>query len=76
MTAIDYSENALVEQPAIALFARLGYETANCFHEEVGGTVSMLGRATTADVILTPRLRAALEKLNPSVRRAVIDGWK
>jgi len=29
-----YSENALVEQPAIALVAQLGYETANCFHEQ------------------------------------------
>jgi type I restriction enzyme R subunit len=70
----DYSENALVEQPAIALFAQLGYETANCYHEKVGGSASTLGRETTGEVILTPRLRAALERLNPGVRREVIDG--
>jgi|GEM_PF-4704628 len=27
----DYSEDNLVEQPAIALFAGLGWETENCF---------------------------------------------
>ncbi len=70
----DYSENALVEQPAIALFANLGYETAKCFDEQFGGSVSTLGRETTSEVILIPRLRAALERLNPDVRRAVIDG--
>lgn len=30
---MDYSENTLVEQPAIALFEELGWETANFFHE-------------------------------------------
>ena len=33
MTNTDFSENALVEQPAIALFGDLGYATANCFYE-------------------------------------------
>lgn len=27
----DYSGDALVEQPTIALFAELGYKTANCW---------------------------------------------
>ena len=31
-----YSEDTLVEQPAIALFAELGYETLNCFNEKFG----------------------------------------
>jgi type I restriction enzyme R subunit len=70
----DYSENALVELPAIALFTRMGYETTNCFNEQMGGSASTLGRETTVDVILTPRLRAALEKLNPDVGQEVIDG--
>ncbi len=55
-----YSENALVEQPAIVLLAQLGYETANCYHEKAGGSASMLGRETTNEVILTPRMRDAL----------------
>ena len=74
MSGTDYSEIALVEQPAIALFAHLDYETVNCFHEQVGGSAPTHGRETTADVILTPRLRAALERLNPGVECAVIDG--
>jgi type I restriction enzyme R subunit len=61
----DYSEDALVEQPAIALFEELGYAAANCFHEKVGGATSTLGRETTSEVILRPRLQTALDKLNP-----------
>ena len=62
----NYSEDTLVEQPAIALFAQLGYETVNVFHETFGqhGT---LGRETSAEVVLVPRLRAALQRLNPGV---------
>jgi type I restriction enzyme, R subunit len=63
----DYSENALVEQPAIALFADLGYGTKNAFHEKIGGTTGTLGRESTTDVVLLPRLRDALEKLNPGI---------
>jgi hypothetical protein len=32
-TTGDYTENSLVEQPAIALFEQLGWEAANCFYE-------------------------------------------
>lgn len=67
MTSTDYSENALVELPAIALFEELGYPSANCFYEKVGGSNSTLGRETTSDVILWPRLKAALHKLNPGI---------
>ncbi len=66
MTNIDFSENTLVEQPAISLFGELKYETANCYHETFG-QAGTLGRQTTADVILVPRLRAALENLNPDL---------
>jgi len=61
-----YSEDALVEQPTIALFRELGWDTVNCFHE-ILGTNGTLGRETTAEVVLTRYLRAALEKLNPGV---------
>lgn len=72
MTA-DYSENALVEQPAIALFAELGYPTANGFAEKFGGRASTFGRETTSEVILWPRLKAALAKLNPGVAGEAIQ---
>jgi len=67
MTNTDFSENALVEQPAIALFKELGYETSNCFYEKVGTTNATLGRETTAEVVLVPKLQAALKKLNPDI---------
>lgn len=61
----DYSEDALIEQPAIALFRELGWDHANCFGEFDGAGGSPLGRETATDVVLVPRLRAALERLNP-----------
>jgi len=62
----EYSEQALVEQPAIELFGELGWETADCFHEFDSGR-SPLGRETPSEVVLIPRLRAALENLNPGL---------
>lgn len=63
----DYSEDALVEQPSIALFAELGYETANCWHEKVGDDSPTLGRQTTEQVVLPNKLRVALQSLNPEL---------
>jgi len=48
----DYSEDALVEQPAIALFCQLGYDTASCFYKKFGASGATLGRETTEQVIL------------------------
>ncbi len=59
------TEDQLVEQPAIQLFATLGWETVSASDEAIGPT-GTLGRETTADVVLVPRLRAALERLNPT----------
>ena len=69
----DFSENALVEQPAIALFEELGWLSANCFQEKVGTTISTLGRETTNDVILWSRLREAIEKLNPNIANDAVQ---
>jgi type I restriction enzyme R subunit len=60
------SEDAAIEQPTIALFVELGWETLNCYHENFG-PLSLLGRETMADVVLPHRLRAAIEKLNPGI---------
>nr|MBC8362795.1 type I restriction endonuclease subunit R [Candidatus Desulfatibia profunda] len=68
----DYTENALVEQPAIALLAELGWETVNAYHEFDHGA-STLGRETRAEVILTARLRPALQRLNPDVPLEAIN---
>ncbi len=61
-----YTEDALVEQPAIALLSTLGWETFNAYREFDHG-VSPLGRETKAEVVLKTRLRLALLRLNPDV---------
>src|ERR1019366_403703 len=61
-----YTEDQLVEQPAIGLFADLGWQTASA-SEETFGTGGTLGRDTKGDVVLVPRLRSALERLNPEL---------
>ncbi|MEW5774587.1 MAG: type I restriction endonuclease subunit R [Thermodesulfobacteriota bacterium] len=67
-----YSEDILIEQPAIALFASLGWQTANLYHEFATGR-SVEGREGKRDVFLPVRLRAALEKLNPGLPAEGID---
>ncbi|MGH3089546.1 MAG: type I restriction endonuclease subunit R [Rubrobacteraceae bacterium] len=75
----DYSEDALVEQPAIALFAELGWETANCWSEWIGPSGDApperlyLGRETTAEMVLVPKLREALSRLNPKLPSEALD---
>lgn len=68
----DYSEDTLVEQPAIALFESLGWETGNLYAEWTGSSSSE-GRQTQQDVVLEGRLRAALSKLNPDLPSEAIN---
>ena len=58
-----YTEEQLVELPALELFARLGWETASAIDELFGSTGS-LGREMSGEVVLFTRLRSSLEKLN------------
>jgi type I restriction enzyme R subunit len=63
----DYSEDALIEQPAIELFGKIGWQTVDCFSEfDVPGG-NPLGRETKGEVVLKSRLLPALEKLNPDL---------
>lgn len=66
MSPTGYTEDALVEQPAIALLGELGWQTVNAYSEFDHGP-STLGRETRAEVVLTARLRPALQRLNPDV---------
>jgi len=59
-----YSEDILIEQPAIVLPNKLGGEPLNCY-EETFGSGSTLGRETSSEVVLVSRPVPALEKLNP-----------
>lgn len=61
-----YTEDQLVERPAIGLFAELGWETVSAL-DEVFGAEGTLGRETSGEVVLVSRLRLALERLNPAL---------
>jgi type I restriction enzyme R subunit len=66
MSPNAYTEDQLVEQPAIGLFAELGWTSVSALEESfgVGGT---LGREAKGEVVLAPMLRAALIRLNPAL---------
>jgi type I restriction enzyme R subunit len=64
MSPHPYTEDQLVEQPAIALLAELGWTTVNAL-DEVLGLDGTFGRETKSDVVLAVHLRAALVRLNP-----------
>ncbi len=67
-----YSEDQLVEQPAIALLAEMGWETLDCCNEFDQG-ISPLVRENKGEVVLITRLRAALERLNPDASNAAVN---
>ncbi|MCX5988273.1 MAG: type I restriction endonuclease subunit R [Chloroflexi bacterium] len=66
MSPNAYTEDQLVEQPAIGLFAALGWQTASALDESFG-PAGALGRETKGEVVLVGRLRASLALLNPGV---------
>ena len=67
-----YSEDELIEQPAIALLEEMGWETLNCYTEFDQRDGNPLGRQTKSDVVLTARLQPALERLNPTATQEAI----
>lgn len=66
-----YTEDQLVEQPAIGLFAELGWAVAgpppNAGAAGEPRDAGLLGRETKGEVVLVSRSRAALERLNPAL---------
>ncbi len=69
-----YTEDHLVEQPAIQLMQHeLGWDVVNC-HDEWSGGVSNQGRDGKREVVLVSRLRPALQRLNPDLPVEAIEG--
>jgi type I restriction enzyme R subunit len=72
-----YTEDQLVEQPAVGLFAELGWTvTGPPPNAGVAGEprdAGLLGRETKGEVVLVSRLRAALQKLNPALPPEAIN---
>jgi type I restriction enzyme R subunit len=66
-----YTEDQLVEQPAIGLFAELGWAVSgpppNAGVAGEPRDAGLFGRETKGEVVLVSRLRAALERLNPAL---------
>jgi type I restriction enzyme R subunit len=71
-TSRKFTEDELVEQPAVDLFCSLGWETVNAYHEALGpdGT---LGRTSQAEIVLSRDLHAALVRLNPGLPTDAIE---
>ncbi|TMP77621.1 type I restriction endonuclease subunit R [Pseudoalteromonas sp. S983] len=78
---MTYTEDTLVEQPAIQLFSDLSWETAICWDEVFGSLDNesltnnpmFFGRETRNDVVLFARLQTALLKLNPDINKLIIQ---
>jgi type I restriction enzyme, R subunit len=72
MTSHAYTEKALVEQATMEVLAALNWTTVSA-GKETFGVDGSLGRESPREVVLEPRLRAALVMLNPGVQPAAID---
>jgi type I restriction enzyme R subunit len=72
MTPHQFTEDQLVEKPAIELFEQLGWQTIDA-KEEVFGAGGTLNRETSGEVVLTGRLQSALQGLNPEAPQEAIQ---
>lgn len=74
---MTYTEDGLVEQPAINLFSQLDWDTAVCWDESFGevqeADLLAFGRETRNDVVLFKRLTVALNKLNPTIPQRILQ---
>ena len=68
----SYSEQELIERPAIELLKKLGWNHINALHETLGPS-GTLGRDNQSEIILQTRLRAALKRLNPDLPSEAYD---
>jgi len=62
----SYSEQELIEQPAIEMLKKLGWDHINALYETFGSS-GTLGRDNQSEIILQSRLRIAFKRLNPDL---------
>jgi type I restriction enzyme R subunit len=68
-----FTEDILIEQPAIRFFKDvLRWEIVNCY-EETFGENGLLGREHRGEVVLISRLLPALQKLNPTLPPIAVE---
>jgi len=66
MTSNDYSEDKLIQKSTAELLEHeLGWESVFAFDKEVLGENGTLGRMGQHEVLLRPRFKVALKRLNP-----------
>ncbi|MBB5033125.1 type I restriction endonuclease subunit R [Prosthecobacter vanneervenii] len=73
MSFSAYTEDQLVEQPAIGLFVELGWQTLSAAEETLGAG-GTLGRLAKSEAVLPKRLEAALQRVNPMLPPEAITG--
>ena len=66
MSPEQYTEAALVENPSLQLLDELGWTVVDAYAERLGPN-GTLGRDSIHEVVLTHRLRQAIQSLNSSV---------
>ena len=62
----SYSEQELIELPAIEMLKKLGWGHINALHETLGSS-GTLGRENQSEIILQSHLRIAFKRLNPDL---------
>jgi type I restriction enzyme R subunit len=72
VTPHGFTEDQLVERPALQVLETLGWTVVSAA-EEVFGAGGTLGRETPGDTVLLPRLEAALRSLNPALPAEAIS---
>jgi type I restriction enzyme R subunit len=73
MARRDWTEDALVQQPAIETLKSMGWSHTRAFDTEFKDGISKLGRSSFHTAILVKDLREALIRLNPTAPEKVID---
>jgi len=68
-----YTEEALIEKPAMDLFSQLDWSVQSCSYEFDENGKSILGRETKADVILVSKLKPTMKKINPSLSETIFN---
>ena len=72
MSPGKFTEDQLVEQPAIDLLNGLGWTRVNALQEKLGSE-GTLGRDNQGEVILVRHLRRALERLNLALSPSALE---
>jgi type I restriction enzyme R subunit len=70
---MSFTEDQLVEQPAIQyLTETLGWDHVNCYGETFGES-GTLGRVSNSEVVLSSKLAAAVRRLNPELLDGAVE---